>query len=125
MTRKTINAALAALTISIGAGAFASPANAAASDHKWRNDQGTTWAALPLRVVGTSCSDVSEFAAARTAWNTRLACIKYKPGFSARHWAYVRHDEWSGDYCTSDGFYFPGGFYANKTYNPSECRVVN
>jgi hypothetical protein len=123
MTSTTIRAALAALTISVAAGA-APQANAAASDHTWRNLRYPALA-VPIRAVGSSCIDVPEFAAAKTTWNTALICIKYVPGFSRRHWTYLRQDlDHPGQYCTSDGHYFPFDSEAAKTYNPSECRVV-
>ena len=124
MTRKTFNAALAALTISVAAGAAAPQANAAASDHTWRNLRYRN-VPLPIKVVGTSCTDFDEFEPAKTKWNTALVCIKYIPGSSKRHWTYMRRDlDHNGQYCTSDGHYFPFPSESAKTYNPSECRVV-
>lgn len=80
---------------------------------------------LPVRVVGTSCRDFNEFAAAKTTWKTLLMCLAHVPGFPKRHWAYVRRDiDHPWQWCTSDGHYFPFESYAAKTYNPSERRVV-
>ena len=124
MTRKSIQAALAALTISVAAGAAAPQANAAASDHTWRNMR-FAGQSLRVRVIGTSCNEVPEFSIAKTKWNTALMCIKYVPGFSKRHWTYLRKDvDHPGQACTSDGHYFPFDSTSSKTYNPSEGRVV-
>ena len=124
MTSTTIKAALAALTISIGAGAGAPQANAAASDHTWRNLRYPNFS-MPIKVVGSSCNDVPEFSNAKTKWNTALICIKYVPGFSKRHWTYLREDiDHPSQLCTSDGHYFPLPSVAAMVYNPSECRVV-
>ncbi len=132
---KRFKAALAAVTISLAAGATAPNVNAAASDHKWRNIR-LGDAPYPVRVVGSSCNDTNEYDVAKTQWNTMLVCNKYvpvpgKPGqyYSKRHWTYLRHDLWDlKELCTADGFYFPASEYSpyqNKTYKPSECRIVN
>ncbi len=128
---KRFKAALAAITISLAAGATAPNVNAAASDHKWRNIR-VPAGFVQVRTIGSSCNDTYEFAQAATPWNTLLVCIKYvpvpgQPGkyYSKRHWTYLRDDVWSGAYCTADGFYFPFKYPLIKQYKPSECRIVN
>ncbi len=109
---------IAGLLAALTGASLAAPAQASSA---WR------WTLAPsdttVVTAGTACSAFDYNVIAQTRWHTTVVCQSYYDtrGRLALHWTLIKYRPSTGDYCTTDGYFYPGGSIDGRRFRPTLC----